>query len=126
MKKYDVKIKKLNPKIEEAVTLILEDNEITCFATFCPYEIEEGHTYLVSFDLFIIDDYNYIVEEINEERFALQRIGDGFGYWIIGQLKSGVLYSVIPFYDEVLLDEFHLLDNKFIKMRVDRIDVSFE
>lgn len=126
MKKYSIEIKKLSPTIEEEVTLILEGTEITCFATFCPYEIEEDHTYLVSFGLFIIDDYNYIVEEIDEEKFALQRIGDGFSYWIIGLLKNSVLYSVIPFYDEALLDEFRLLNNKFIRMRVDRIDVSFK
>lgn len=125
MNKYNVKIEEINSILEEEVTLTLKGNKIICFATFCPYLIEENNVYPASFSLFIVDDYNIVVEKIPKENFSFEKIGEGFSYWINGLLKDGILYSLIPFKEPILLEEFWHYDNSFIRLRVDRIDVSF-
>lgn len=123
MTKLNALVKKIDPDIEEEVTLELNGVEITCFAGVCPYRIQEGNKYPVSFELEVFNDY--CIEELNEEKVALQRIGNGFSYWIAGRLDGSVIHSVIQFKDEILMSDYSHLDGKFIRMKVDRIDVDF-
>ena len=123
MNKYNALVKKIDDDVEEEVTLSLSGFEVTCFAGICPYQIEEGKEYPVSFELMIFDDY--IVEESQEEESSLERIGNGFSYWIIGKLEGGIVSSPIAFEDEILLSDFGYLDGKYIRLKADRIDVEF-
>lgn len=34
----------INEQIDEEVTLLIEQTSVTCFASYCPYEIEVGKT----------------------------------------------------------------------------------
>ncbi|WP_210404803.1 hypothetical protein [Hahella sp. CCB-MM4] len=123
MTKLYALVKKIDDNIEEEVTLELNGVELTCFAGVCPYQIQEGKEYPVSFELEIFDDY--CVEELNEEKVALERIGNDFSYWVAGRLDGSVIHSVIQFEDEILMSDYGYLDGKFIRMKVDRIDVEF-
>jgi hypothetical protein len=123
MNKYYALVKKIGDIIEEEVTLGINGFEVTCFVGVCPYEIHEGEKYPVSFELMIIDDY--CVEESIDQVAKLERIGNGFSYWVSGKLKDGIVDSLIPFEDEVLLSEFSYLDGKYIRIKADRIDVEF-
>ena len=96
--------------------------KVTCFAGVCPYEIQVGEKYPVLFELMIFDDYE--IEEQDNELLGLECI-DGFSYWVKGQLNKGVIECGICFQDEILLSEYGHLDGKFIRIKVDRIDVEF-
>lgn len=123
MNKYNALVKKIDDDVEEEVTLSLNGFEVTCFAGVCPYQIEEGKEYPVSFELMIFDDYH--VNESKEEMPSLERVGSSFSYWIIGKLEGGIVNSSIPFEDEILLSDYGYLDGKYIRLKIDRIDVEF-
>lgn len=123
MNKQYIRLKKIDDDIEEEVALGLNGVEVTCFAGICPYQIQEGKEYPVSFELVVFDDY--WVEELSEEKVVLERIGNTFSYWITGKLEGGVIDSVIQFEEEILLSDYGYLNGKFIRMKVDRIDVEF-
>lgn len=123
MNKYTALVKKVDKDVEEEVTLSLHGFEVTCFAGVCPYQIQEGQKYLVSFELMIFDDY--CVEESQDEVPSLERIDNGFSYWVTGRLKDGVIDSLISFEDEILLSDYGYLNNKQIRVKADRIDVDF-
>lgn len=123
MNKYFASVKTIGDDIEEEVTLDLDDLEVTCFASVCPYEIHEGERYPVSLELIIFDDYE--VKESETEIIGLERIEEGFSYWIKGRLEKGVIDCGIRFENEILLSDFGYLDGQFIQLKVDRIDVEF-
>ena len=123
MKVQYVLLKKIDKNVEEEVTLELNGSEITCFASICPYQIQEGKGYPVSFELEIFDDY--FVEESEEEKASIKRIGNSFAYWVTGKLEGAAINSVIPFEDEILLSDYGYLNGKYIRIKVDRIDVEF-
>jgi len=123
MSKYFARVKSIGIDIEEEVVLDINGVEVICFAGVCPYEIHEGKEYPVSFELVIFDDY--IVEESFDDAARLERIDDGFSYWIEGKLEGGVVNSLISFEDEILLSDYQYLNGKYIRMKVDRIDVEF-
>ncbi|WP_330961310.1 hypothetical protein [Photobacterium sp. 53610] len=123
MNKYNALVKTIDDAVEEEVTLSLNGFEITCFIGICPYQLQEGKEYPVSFELMIFDDY--LVEESHEIRSSLERIDNSFSYWITGKLEGGTICSLISFEDEVLLSDFFYLDGEFIRLKANRIDVEF-
>ncbi|QEI11192.1 hypothetical protein [Cellvibrio japonicus] len=123
MNKYSALVQAIGNNVEEEVTLSLNDLEVTCFAGVCPYEIHEGKKYPVSFELMIFDDYE--IKESEGEPVGMERIGSSFSYWIQGRLERGVIDCGIQFEDEVLFSDYGYLDGKFIRLKVDRIDVEF-
>ncbi len=116
-------VKNIDSDIEEQVTLIVDDVEVTCFASVCPYEIQEGQEYPVSFEMNVFDDYSVNALVKNEK--SLVRIGDGFSYLLSGELRGNTIVCGIPFEDEILLSDFGYLDGKYVSFQVDRIDVEF-
>ena len=48
---------KISELIEEVVTLLIDDTTVTCFASYCPYEIKVGDFYDVELTLNLADDY---------------------------------------------------------------------
>lgn len=125
MNKYYALVLALDDNIEEEVTLSVVGYEITCFAGICPYEIYVGKKYPVLFNFEIFNSYK--VEELENESVGFERIGDTFAYWIKGRLDidRGVIDCGIRFEDEFLLPDYGYLDGKFIRLKVDRIDVEF-
>ncbi len=120
---YYALLKKIDAIVEEEVTLELDGKVITCFAGVCPYQIREGNRYPVSLKLEVFDDY--LVEESSKDEAGLEKLGNGFSYWVIGKLEGDVIYSQFTFQDEVLLSDYGYLNGKYIRMKVDRIDVEF-
>ena len=126
MNKYFVLLNSIDDIVEEKVSLNINGIELTCFAGICPYEIYAGQQYWVCFELMIPDDYEVVKLE-NTSDVGFERVGKGsFSYWLKGQLKDGIVDCGIQFEtDEVLLAEYGDLEGKFVKFRVDRIDVEF-
>ncbi len=116
-------VKSLNDEFEEEVLLSLKGLEVTCFASVCPYEIQEGVEYPVSLELTILDDYQVI--ESDTEEYGFERIGNGFSHWVKGRLNRDTLDCGIRFHDSILLSDYGYLDGAFIRLKVDRIDAEF-
>lgn len=120
---YYALLKKIDDSVEEEVTLELYGSELVCFLGICPYQIREGSRYPVSFELKVFDDY--CVEELGKEKTGVERIGNGFSYWIMGKLEDDVIHSLVSFQDEVLLSDYGYLNGRYIRIKVCRIDVEF-
>lgn len=123
MNKYTALVKKIDDDIEEEVTLSINGFDVICFAGVCPYEIYEGKKYPVYFEMVFFDDYS--VQESSKKISNLERIGNGFSYWIVGKLKGDTIDSSIQFKDEILLSDYGYLNDKYIRIKADRIDVEF-
>ncbi|WP_353573395.1 hypothetical protein [Candidatus Albibeggiatoa sp. nov. BB20] len=128
MSKYFVLLNSIDENVEEEVNLNINGIELTCFASICPYKIYARKQYWVSFNFMIFDDYEVLKLEGTSD-IGFERVGesfDYFAYWLKGQLKDGMVDCGIQFEtDEVLLAEYGDLEGKFVKLRVDRIDVEF-
>ncbi|MEZ5477854.1 MAG: hypothetical protein R3E95_10345 [Thiolinea sp.] len=123
MNRYFAFVKEINQDLEEEVTICVNNIEITCFASICPYNIQPRKEYPVSLELTVFDEYQ--IQEYKDKRKGLERVEDGFSYWLKGKLKNGVIDCGIQFEDEILLTDYVYLDGKFIKLKADRIDLEF-
>lgn len=118
----DVLIKKLY-KDEEKVTVESNGVEVTCFAVYCPYKIEEGKKYSAEFDFVVFDEYE--VSEIHNRNSGIEYTGKAFSYLLIGKLEGSRLNAGIIFDDENLLSDYSFLDGKYVQVKADRLDISF-
>lgn len=122
---YQAQVVKLNEDIEEEVVLQINDVRLNCFASVCPYAIEEGKSYPVQLELVVLDDY-----EMNESPSgagsAFVRVAKSFAYLVRGRLNGMSLEADgLVFEDSVLQTDFGYLNGKMVTMRVDRIGVEF-
>ncbi|KEO85107.1 hypothetical protein [Tumebacillus flagellatus] len=121
---YMALVKRLDPHVEEEVTVEIEGVEFTGFAFICPYEIEVGQKYPVSIGFTILDEFK--VREIYENEKELERLDQGFGYCIRGLLDENSINAGIIILDE---DEYFAdypdLIGKYVEMEVDRISIEF-
>ncbi|GIN95562.1 hypothetical protein J6TS1_14320 [Siminovitchia terrae] len=121
---YTALVKRLDPQIEEEVTIEIEGIEFTGFAFICPYKIEVGKSYHVSIGFTILDEL--MIREIQGEKKEIERIGLGYEYYIRGLLHEDTIDAGIVFTDE---DEYFYehpeLVEKNVEMRVDRISIEF-
>ncbi|SHM75964.1 hypothetical protein [Gracilibacillus kekensis] len=121
---YTALVKRLDPLIEEEVTLELEGIEFTGFAFICPYKIEEGKSYPVSIGFTILNQL--MIHEIQEEKKEIERIGLGYEYYIRGLLHQDTIDAGLVFVDddEYFSDYPELMD-KYVEIKVDRISIEF-
>ncbi len=124
MIKHNVILQSIDSNVEEEVTLIVNGIKIIAFKGSYFDEVHKGRNYSVEFELQIFDDY--IVEELADESKGLERIDSGFSYWLKGKLHNGEIDCGVQFEpDEILLSDYGYLEGKFIRLKVDRIDVEF-
>ena len=122
--KLNAKVIKLDQSIEEEVLLDIDGILITCFICLCPYKLEEGKMYPVELSFVFLDDE--IFKEIDDEKYGLRKIDDGFKYKLTGKVENHALDvgHGIRIEDE-MFDEYTYLDGRFIELLVDRISVEF-
>ncbi|MCY8233451.1 hypothetical protein [Priestia endophytica] len=122
--RYMALVKKLDPIIEEEVTLQVEGVEFTGFSFICPYQIEEGKVYPVLIGFTILDEL--VINEIEDKEKGLKRINSGYEYCIRGTLNEDSIDAGIVLSDE---DEYFLdypeLQGKNVEIKVDRISIEF-
>lgn len=122
---YQAQVIKLNDDIEEEVALQINNVRLTCFASICPYSIEEGKKYPVRLELVILNDYE-VKASSSKAGSAFVETGNGFAYLVQGRLNGMCLEADgLSFEDEVLQRDFGHLDGKIVTIKVDRIDVEF-
>lgn len=121
---YTALVKRLDPQIEEEVTLEVEGIEFTGFSFVCPYIIEVGKSYPVSLGFTVLDEL--IIREIQGEQKELERIGLGYEYYIRGLLYGDTIDGGIVFTDEdEYFSDYPELMDKYVEIKVDRISVEF-
>ncbi|MFJ7744620.1 hypothetical protein [Peribacillus sp. NPDC097295] len=121
---YTALVKRLDPQIEEEVTIEIEGIEFTGFAFICPYKIEVGKSYPVSIGFTILNEL--IIREIQGEKKEIERIGLGYEYYIRGLLHEDKVDAVLDFTDDdEYFSEYPELIDKYIEIKVDRISIEF-
>lgn len=122
--KHFAMVKKLDPSIEEEVTLDIQGIEFTGFATICPYEIEVGNMYPVTIGFTILDDI--IMNEAKDQRIGLEYLDSGYRYCIKGVLnETSIDAGIIIEDDEDYFKDYRYLINKLVEFQVDRMNIEF-
>lgn len=121
---YTALVKRLDPQIEEEVTIEIEGVEFTGFAFICPYKIEIGKSYPVSIGFTILNEL--IIHAIQEKKKEIERIGLGYDYYIRGLLHEDTIDAGLVFTDDdEYFSDYPELMNKYIEIKVDRISIEF-
>ncbi|HED3891636.1 TPA: hypothetical protein R4229_004072 [Morganella morganii] len=119
--KYYAKVISLNPDIEEEVTISLGEIVFTCFICDINSSIKLNEVYLVELELEIFDE---VKVELSTDILPKQ-IGETFAYELSGYLlENKIIISNVILQDD-LLYEASFYENKYVKIYVDRINISF-
>lgn len=125
--KYVAKIVGFNEIIEEEVMININGVEIIGFVPVYPsFLLEISKEYLVELDLYMNEEY-----EIKEKNISIKEarnIEPGYDYIFTGKLNidEGCLDSSIRLkIDKEYLFDIGYLDNKYISITVDRVNVYF-
>ncbi|VVO97090.1 hypothetical protein [Pseudomonas fluorescens] len=122
-KRYEAVVLAIGP-VEGEVLLLVKGLEIECFASYCPSKIEVGETYEVEFELVLPD--NDVVAAAEEPLTTLiEMTNNGFSCALYGYLDGDVFRSFVDFSDQDIHYDLPHLNGRFVKIQVDRIDVSF-
>lgn len=113
----------INELVEEEVTLLIEDTVLTCFASHCPYEIAVGKIYCVELNLNLSEFYE--AHKAPTPQVLAERMGSGFSYALYGMLRNDTFRTFTLLNDEGIHYDHPDLNDSFIKIIVDRIDVTF-
>ena len=122
-KKHDVVVVGIDKVVEEAVVLLVDGVIVKCFASYCPFKIEEGKTYEVEFEMVLPESMNVVASQ--DECAKVEMVGDGFSCVLAGYLDGGVFRSFVEFPDQDIHYDYPQLNEKFVEITVDRIDVAF-
>ncbi|WP_447793061.1 hypothetical protein [Pseudomonas farris] len=122
-KKYEALVVEIDEVVEDSVVLLVNGVIVKCFASYCPFKIELGKQYEVEFDL-VLPDCDFVVVA-QETSTLVEMIGDGFSCALYGYLDGSVFRSFVDFADQEIHYEYPHLNEQYVKITVDRIDVSF-
>lgn len=122
-KKYEVVVVEIDKVVEEAVVLLVNGVTVKCFASYSPFKIEEGKIYEVEFEIVLPESVNVAASQ--DACVKVEMIGDGFSCVLAGYLDGAVFRSFVDFSDQEIHYEYPQLNEKFIEVTVDRIDVAF-
>lgn len=121
---YNVYVKKIDPIIEEEVTIIINEIELVVFVNVCPYAIEEKKFYLMVLDITILEDLE--IKQIDEYKKEFKRIdNNSFSYEIKGLLRDDGVLDAGVLIESELLKGYQYLYGEHIKIKVDRIAGEF-
>jgi hypothetical protein len=113
----------INEHVEEDVTLLIEGTIVNCFISYCPYEIEVGKSYDVELTIKLSDDYE--IERTEPNELHVEKIDHGYSYFFYGELHNENFLTFTSLHDEDIHYDHPECNEHFIKLRVERLDVSF-
>ena len=122
-KKYPAHIVEIDPIIEEMVLLSINGVTVRCFAGHCPSVIEVGETYSAEFEMVLPDEID--ISKCDGSETRVEMLDNGFSCDIYGRLEGDTLKSFVEFADQDIHFDFPHLNGQFVKIRAQRIDVSF-
>lgn len=121
--KYNALIKATDSNIEEEVKIEINGVELTGFVDSFPYGINIGGYYPVEIGITVLDDLE--LKEIDQPVKEIEQIGEGFAYFIRGELDGDRLNSTVIFQDDEWFQEYSYLAGKYVEIMVDRISIEF-
>jgi hypothetical protein len=122
-KRYDALVLEIDEIVEEEVVLLVGGTALKCFTSYCPYFIEVGKHYTVEFNLILSEPDCVMLAKEGERKVDSSK--NGFSCAVHGYLDGPILRSVIDFVDLEIHYRYPALNQKYIEINVDRIDVSF-
>jgi hypothetical protein len=124
MKKYNAKLLSLSTSIEEEVTVDIAGSVIVGFSTVCPYKISANNIYPVELGLTFLEGEE--IDEVSEEKYGLERVGDTYQYMLFGKVSDGAvdIGKGIKIADEYFKVNTYL-EGSFVKVAADRITIDF-
>ena len=122
--RYKVVVLAVGQIVEEEVLLLVNGLEIKCFASYCPSKIVVGETYEVEFEL-VLSDTDVVAATEEPLTTLIEMIGSGFSCAIYGYLDGSMIRSFVDFPDQDIHYDYPHLNERYVKINVDRIDVSF-
>lgn len=122
--KYVVIVLAVSLIVEEEVLLLVNGVKVKCFANCCPEKIKVGESYEVKFEIVLPDDDVITVAEKRPDSL-IEVIDDGFSCFLYGYLDGSVFRSFVDFMDQEIHYDYPALNEEFVRVRVDRIDVAF-
>jgi len=117
------KLLKINEDDENDATLLINGLSIECFVNSCPYAIEIGKTYLIELTLYLSD--TYMLSRAKNTDPIVEKSSKGYSYFLCGTLKNSVFESFTNFDDQDIHYDHPDLNDQYVKLEVDRIDVNF-
>ncbi|MFY0731048.1 hypothetical protein [Pseudomonas sp. NFX15] len=121
---YVALVLSIHESVEAEVVLLIGSVEAKCFISYSPSKIEVGKQYKVEFEMMLPDKPLVILSE--ETTQAIEMMGGGFSCVLSGYLDNDVFRSFVDFYDQDIHYDYPDLNKQYVKIAVDRIDVSFD
>lgn len=109
---------------EDEVEISINDKRLVCFIAYCPYDIQIGEIYDVEISLYFINDQKLEISLSNSSS-GFERISNTFSYYINGHLQGNKIFSDGLEFEDDILYNYSLYDNKSILLKVDRVDIAF-
>ena len=122
-RRYVALVVSIDEIVEEEVVLLIENLEVKCFLNYCPSKIEVGKQYEIELEMVLPDEGFVVAAE--KQKHTLEMIGEGFSCVLFGYLDGSVFRSFVDFEDQEIHFEYPELNEQYVKIAVDRIDVSF-
>jgi len=113
----------IDENVEEEVLLLIGGVKVKCFVSYCPLEIRVGRRYEVELDM-VLPDKCFVVAAKEQIR-TVEMIDDGFSCVLSGYLDGSVFRSFADFEDQDIHYDYPELNEQYVMIAVDRIDVSF-
>ncbi|MGE8069734.1 hypothetical protein [Pseudomonas sp. NPDC089569] len=109
--------------VEESVVLLVESVFVKCFVSCCYFKIEVGGKRDVEFEVILPDgDCVALAQEAGK---TIEMLGSGFGCILSGYLDGDIFRSFIDFMDQGVHYDYPQLNEQYVKINVERIDVAF-
>lgn len=118
-----VKILAMDEIVEESLTLLICGQAIECFANYCPSIIRVGEVHTVELTIEYSEEYQ--IRRATRTDVYVEKIGEGFAYFFYGTLEGDIFKTFTELSDEDIHFDYPELDGEFVKVKVDRVNVSF-
>ncbi|MBP5959343.1 hypothetical protein ICA16_27060 [Pseudomonas anatoliensis] len=122
-KKYLAHIIEIDPYVEDLIVLRVNDVTFRGFASYCPFVVDVGKTYEVELEMVLPEEL--AISKIENEEERIEMLGNGFSCEIHGRLEGDIFKSFVEFSDQGLHYDYPHLNEQFVKITAERIDVSF-
>ena len=122
-KKYKVLLLEIDEIVEEEVVVFVQGKAVKCFVSYCPFDIEVGKEYAAEFDL-DLPDFD-CVESAKLPAKQVEILGQGFSCVVSGYLDGTTFRSFVDFNDMELHYDYPKLNETYVSVRVNRINIDF-
>ena len=122
-KKYKVLILEIDDVVSEEVVVLVQGIAVKCFGSYCPFIIEVGKEYTAKFDLGLPDSDCVVSASVPAK--LVENLEQGFSCVVSGYLDGATFRSFVDFNDMELHYDYPSLNETYVSVRVNRINIDF-